>query len=187
MGLGAEEARVRVRSLVEIPEKESDIAGVAKSVLETLLTMMGVAASIVPRAEPLVGQEEGAGAPVTLDINGDDLGILIGRRGHTLSCLQYIVRLMVGNQTEAWVPIIVDVEGYRQRRYEALRTLAWHMAEQVRAKGAPFTLEPMPAYERRVIHLALADNPDVITQSIGEGEARKVVILLKEDSISTTG
>ena len=187
LGLGAEEARVRVRSLVEIPEKESDIAGVAKSVLETLLTMMGVAASIVPRAEPLVGQEEGAAAPVTLDINGDDLGILIGRRGHTLSCLQYIVRLMVGHQTEAWVPIIVDVEGYRQRRYEVLRTLAWHMAEQVRAKGTPCTLEPMPAYERRVIHLALADNPDVITQSIGEGEARKVVILLKEDSISTTG
>ena len=187
LGLGAEEARVRVRSLVEIPEKESDIAGVAKSILETLLTMMGVVASIVPRAEPLVGQEEGAVASVTLDINGDDLGILIGRRGHTLSCLQYIVRLMVGHQTEAWVPIIVDVEGYRQRRYETLRTLAWQMAEQVRAKGAPFTLEPMPAYERRVIHLALADNPDVITQSIGEGEARKVVILLKEDSISTTG
>ncbi len=187
LGIGAEEARVRVRSLVKIPEKESDIAGVAKSVLEALLTMMGVAASIVPRAEPLVGQEEGAAAPITLDINGDDLGILIGRRGQTLSCLQYIVRLIVGHQTEAWVPIIVDVEGYKQRRYEALRTLAWHMAEQVKAKRVPFTLEPMSAYERRVIHLALAEDPDVTTQSTGEGEARKVVILLKEDSISTTG
>jgi len=163
-----------------MPEKESDIAGVAKHVLESLLAMMGVAASIAPQAEPVVGEEEGATAPITLDIKGDDLGILIGRRGQTLSCLQHIVRLIVGHQTVAWVPINIDVDGYKQRRYEALRALSWRMAEQVKASGVPFTLEPMPAYERRIVHLTLAEHPDVTTQSVGEGEARKVVILPRE-------
>ncbi len=180
LGLGAEEARIRVRSLVKMPEKESDIAGVAKDVLESLLTMIGVAASIVLQAKPFVEGEEGVTAPITLDIKGDDLGILIGRRGQTLFCLEYIVRLIVGHQTKAWVPIIVDVEGYKQRRYEALRALAWRMAEQVKDEGTPFTLEPMPAYERRIVHLALAEHPDVTTESIGWGESRKVVILPKE-------
>ncbi len=180
LGLGAEEARIRVRSLVKMPEEESDIAGAAKRVLESLLTMIGVTASIEPQAKPFVEVEEDVTAPITLEIKGDDLGILIGRRGQTLSCLQYIVRLIVGHQTKAWVPIIVDVEGYKQRRYEALRALAWRIAEQVKAKGTPFALEPMPAYERRIVHLALAEHPDVATQSVGEGEARKVVILPKE-------
>ncbi len=179
LGVGTEGARIRVRSLVEMSEKESDVAEAAKRVLEALLTMMGVTASISPQAKPFVEEEE-ATAHIAFDINGDDLGILIGRRGQTLSCLQYIVRLIVGHQTKVWVPIVVDVEGYKQRRYEALQALARRMAEQVKATGVPFTLEPMPAHERRIVHLALAEHPDVTTQSIGEGEARKVVILLKE-------
>lgn len=172
LGLGAEEAKIRVEP---VAKQDSDITEVAKGVLETLLTVMGVVASVVPQANP-VAEEEEAATPINLDIKGDDLGILIGRRGQTLSCLQYIVRLIVGHQTEAWVPIIIDVEGYKQRRYETLRALAWRLAEQVKARGVPFTLEPMLAYERRIIHLALADHPDVTTESIGEGEARKVVI-----------
>ena len=72
-----------------------------------------------------------------------------------------------------------NVEEYKQRRCEALQALAWRITEQVKAGGEPFTLEPMPAYERRIIHLTLAEHPDVTTQSIGEGEARKVVILPK--------
>ncbi len=175
LGLGAEEARIRVEPLVPIPKKESDIADAAKGILEALLSMMGVTASVVSPARSFVEGE--ATAPIAFDIKGDDLGILIGRHGQTLSCLQYIVRLIVGHQTEAWVPIIVDVEGYKQRRYEAVQALAWRIAEQVKAGGEPFTLEPMSAYERRIIHLALAEHPDVTTQSIGEGEARKVVIL----------
>ncbi len=180
MGLGAEEARIRVEPVVPIPENESAIADAAKGILEALLSLMGVAASVVPGAKPFVKGEGEATAPIAFDIKGDDLGILIGRRGQTLSCLQYIVRLIVGHQTEAWVPIIIDVEEYKQRRYEALQALAWRIAEQVKAEQAPFTLEPMSAYERRIIHLALAEHPDVTTQSIGEGEARKVVILPKE-------
>ncbi len=165
-----------------IPKKESDIADAANGILAALLSMMGVAASVVSPSRSFVEGE--ATAPIALDVKGDDLGILIGRRGQTLSCLQYIVRLIVGRQTEAWVPIIVDVEGYKQRRYEALQALAQRIAEQVKARGEPFTLEPMSAYERRIIHLTLAEHPDVTTESIGEGEARKVVILPKEQHIS---
>ncbi len=178
LGLGSEDAKVRVELLM--PEKENAVAEVAKDILEALLTMMGVTASIVPQASSIVESEEEATALIAFDIKGDDLGILIGRRGQTLACLQYIVRLIVGHRTKAWLPILIDVEGYKQRRYEALRTLALRIAEQVKAKGEPFTLEPMPAYERRIAHLTLADHPDVTTQSIGEGEARKVVILLRE-------
>ena len=180
LGLGTEEARVRVSPLVETPSAANDIAGTVKGILETLLTKMGVVGAIAPHAQPFVEGEEGETAPIALDIEGDDLGILIGRRGQTLSCLQYIVRLMVGHQTKVWVPIIIDVEGYKQRRYEALQALARRLVEQVKASGTPFTLEPMPAYERRIIHITLADHPDVTTQSINEGEARRVVILPKE-------
>jgi spoIIIJ-associated protein len=140
-----------------------------------LLTKMGITATVVPRAETPI-EAEGMVAAVSFDIEDDDLGILIGRRGQTLACLQYIVRLIIFNQTKVWVPVTIDVEGYRQRRAEALQALASRIADQVRANGVPFTLEPMPAYERRVVHLTLADHPDVVTQSIGEGEARKVVI-----------
>ena len=181
LGLGAEEAVVRVTPIMAVPK--SDVLETAKGVLDKLLGLMGVAGSVVPQAQPVVEEaEEGteAAAAIVLNIKGEDLGILIGRRGQTLSCLQYLVRLIVGHQTKNWVPIVVDVEGYKQRRYQALRVFARHMAEQVKAKGTPFALEPMPPYERRIIHLALADHPDVTTQSIGQGEARRVVILPKE-------
>lgn len=160
-------------------EKENDVAEVAKNVLETLLGAMGIDASVTSQPKPSVEEEE-ATVPVAFDIEGDDLGILIGWRGHTLAGLQYIVRLIVAHQTQTWVPIVIDVEGYKLRRHESLRALAQSMAEQVKVKGQPFTLKPMPAYERRIIHLALAEHPDVTTQSIAEGDARKVVILPKE-------
>ncbi len=180
LGLGAEEARVRVRSMVRVPGEESDIAEAAKEVLETLLARMGVVASVASQTKPPVEGGEGASSVISLDVTDDDLGILIGRRGQTLSSLQYIVRLIVAHQAKAWVPIVIDVEGYKQRRYGALQALALRMAEQVKVKGRSFALEPMPAYERRIIHLTLADDPDVTTESTGEGEARKVVIIPKE-------
>ncbi len=170
---------VRVESLEPNPEKKADIASKANEVLETLLAMMEVTASVVPQASPLVEGEEGD-VPIAFDIEGDDLGILIGRRGQTLVCLQYLVRLMVAHQVKAWMPIVIDVEGYKQRRYEAVQALAWRMAEQVKTKGVPSKLEPMPANERRIVHLSLADHPDVTTQSTGVGEVRRVVISLKE-------
>jgi len=181
LGLGSEEARIRVRPLVPTPVGVSDEAKTAKSVLETLLAAMGVSASVVSHEKSLVEEKEETTSPIAFDIEGDDLGILIGRRGQTLASLQYIVRLIVAYQLKAWTPIIIDVEGYKQRRYQALQALAYRMAERVQVRRIPFALEPMPAYERRIIHLTLAEHPDVTTQSVGEGEMRKVVILLKEE------
>jgi spoIIIJ-associated protein len=168
---------VKVRPLVKAPAK---VGKTAKEVLETLLLRMGVEASVVAQTKPAVEGGGEASDIVALEVSGDDLGILIGRRGQTLASLQHIVRLIVAHQAKARVPIVIDVEGYKQRRYEALRALAHRMAEQVKARGRPFTLEPMMAYERRIIHLALVDDPDVTTESVGEGEARKVVIMPKE-------
>ncbi len=177
LGLGAEEATVRVQLLTRVPDKMDETA---RGVLETLLTRMGIDASVEAETKPAVEGGGGASEVVTLDVSGDDLGILIGRRGQTLSSLQYIVRLIVAHETKARVPVVIDVEGYKKRRYEALQALAHRMAEQVKARGRPFTLEPMMAYERRIIHLALADDPDVITESVGESQARKVVIMPRE-------
>jgi len=166
---------------MEVSENKDDIAEVAKSVLETLLSLMDVSASVMLSTALFPGgEEEGAADSITLEIEGEDLGILIGRRGQTLSCLQYIVRLIVGHQTKVWLPIIIDVEGYKRRRYDALQAIAWRMAEMVKTRREPFALEPMSAFDRRIIHLTLADHSDVTTQSSGEGEARKVVILPKE-------
>ncbi len=166
-------------TMMDISESDrlGEIAETAKSVLETLLGLMGIDASVMSSDESPFGGEEEETPSILLDIMGEDLGILIGRRGQTLASLQYIVRLIVGQQTKMRLPIVIDVEGYRKRRWEALQALAWRVAEQVKLKMTPFTLEPMPAFERRIVHLTLADNPDVITQSAGEGEARRVVIL----------
>jgi spoIIIJ-associated protein len=177
LGLGAEEAVVRVRPLVKAP---AGVDKTAKEILETLLLRMGIEASVAAQTKPPVEGGGEASDIVALEVSGDDLGILIGRRGQTLASLQHIVRLIVAHQAKARVPIVIDVEGYKQRRYEALRALAHRMAEQVKARGRPFTLEPMMAYERRIIHLALVDDSDVTTESVGEGETRKVVIMPRE-------
>jgi len=177
LGLGAEEAVVRVRSLVMEPEERSEIVGVAREALEGLLVRMGVEASVVSEAEPPLEQGTEASEVITINVTGDDLGILIGRRGQTLAALQHVVRLIVAHQMKARVPIVIDVEGYKQRRYSALQALACRMAEQVKERQKQFALEPMPAYERRIIHMILADDPDVTTESTGVGEVRKVVIM----------
>ena len=160
-------------------EEGGDVAEAAKGVLEALLARLGVVASVTSQTKPPLGGSEGAPAVITLDVKGDDLGILIGRRGQTLASLQHIVRLIVAHQAKARVPIVIDVEGYKQRRYDALQALALRVAEQVKTRKRPFALEPMPPYERRVIHLTLANHPDVTTESTGESETRKVVIVPK--------
>ncbi|MBA7595361.1 hypothetical protein ES703_02323 [subsurface metagenome] len=178
LSFGAEEARVRVTKL---PAEETDRASIilAKEILGRLLDLMKVPASVSVRESLLSGATTGR-VPIALDISGEDLGILIGRRGQTLSALQYLVYLMVSHQMKAQVYLSMDVEGYRERRQEALRNLALRMAERVKATGHSVTLEPMPARERRIIHMALQDYPDVTTHSIGEGEARKVTILAQK-------
>ncbi|MDP2729781.1 MAG: RNA-binding cell elongation regulator Jag/EloR [Dehalococcoidales bacterium] len=179
LGLGADEAVVRVTPLV--PVLKGDVAEVAIDVLERLLALMDVVGSVTSQAQPAPEAEKETTSSLVFNIHGDDLGVLIGRRGHTLSCLQYIVRLVVGHQTKNWVPIAIDVEGYKQRRYQTLQAFARQMAEQVRTRQTPFAFEPMPPDERRLIHLSLADHPDIVTESIGEGESRRVVISCKRN------
>jgi len=178
LGIGAEEARVRV---TELPSEEVDRSSVilAKEMLQGLLDLMKVSAS-VDLKEAFSSAAMTERASIALDISGEDLGILIGRRGQTLSSLQYLVYLMVSHQMKARVHLSIDVEGYRERRREALSNLALHMAERVKATGNSVTLEPMPASERRIIHLALQDYTGVTTQSVGEGESRKVTILRQQ-------
>ncbi|MFC2065506.1 protein jag [Chloroflexota bacterium] len=161
---------------MEISGNRKDIIDVARDVLEELLSLMDIFADVMPAPRFPVGGEEEASSSTALNIEGEDLGILIGRRGQTLAALQHIVRLIVGYQTQTRLPLIIDVEGYKRRRCEGLQALAWRIAEQVKASKMSFSLEPMVAFERRVIHLTLANHPDVTTESTGQGEERKVVI-----------
>ena len=117
---------------------------------------------------------------IHVDIRGNDLSVLIGRRSETLSAFQYVASLIVGKETQQFIQLVVDVEGYRDRREKQLIQMAKRMAEQVTKSGRRQTLEPMPSSERRVIHIALRDHPDVKTESTGEEPYRKVVILPKD-------
>jgi spoIIIJ-associated protein len=169
-----------VSLLTAVPEERADIAEAAKGVLETLLAQMGLVASVTSQIKPPVGGGREGSPIIALNVTGGDLGILIGRRGQTLVALQYVVRLILAHQAKARVSVVIDVEGYKQRRYEALQAFALRVAEQVKTNKRAFALEPMPAYERRIIHLTLAGDPDVTTESTGEGETRKVVITPKK-------
>ncbi len=173
LGMGVEEAKIKVKLKLEAGEK-ADAVEVAKEVLETLIKLMNITAEVT------VLQANTGELPVTLNIEGEDLGVLIGRRGQALASLQYVVRLIVAEKLKVWVPINIDIAGYKKRRYESLQDLALRLAEQVKRSRRLIMLEPMPADERRIIHLALTDNPDVTTQSMGEGDMRKVAILLKK-------
>lgn len=165
-GIGSEEAVIKIKALAR-PDKDVEVA---IDVLETLLRLMGLVGVVKTSRDEM---------RLILNIEGDDLGILIGRMGQTLACLQYIVRLIVAGRLKDWLPLNVDVCGYKKRRCDSLRELALRLAEQVKLRRRSVTLEPMPPAERRVIHLALTNHPEVITHSIGEGTSRKIVISLK--------
>ena len=161
------------RPLPEPTADPNDPVAVAVEIVEHMLELMGVDASVTPR-EP---ETEGDGSVnAVLDIRGADLNALIGRRGETLASFQYLVNLMLNRRATVRGMVGLDIGGYRRRREESLRSLASRMAERVAGNGQSITLEPMPPNERRIIHLALADHPDVLTVSIGEGESRKVAI-----------
>jgi spoIIIJ-associated protein len=168
LGVGGREAVIRVRSTTLT---EEDVVSRVTEILDTLLGLMGAQGTVEVLSDEL---------PLALNIKGDDLGILIGRRGQTLVALEYVTKLIVVQRLKAWVPLTIDVGGYRKHRQDSLQKLALYLAEQVKSRRRAMPMEPMPADERRIIHLALADHPDVTTQSIGEGENRKVVILPRE-------
>jgi spoIIIJ-associated protein len=161
-----------------VPPSKENIQQIAKGILEGLLAKMGIRARVSIRQK--VEADEGEPPPVVLDIMGDDLGILIGRQGKTLAALQYITRLMVRHKIRRWHPLVVDVEQYKVRRERSLRRLAKRMAKRVSFSQQTVALEPMSAYERRIVHIALRDHPSVTTKSVGEGDQRKVTIIPKK-------
>ncbi len=173
-GIGAREARVRI-SFAQPPVERLDL--VAQETLRELLAKMGIEAQVSVRRE---APDVKNAPPLTLDVNGDNLGILIGRRGKTLDALQFITRFIVSRKLQRWVPLVIDVEGYKMRREKALRELAQRAAERAIMEQQPLALRPMPPNERRVIHLALRDNPYVTTKSVGQGDKRRVTILPKK-------
>ncbi|MBN1371615.1 MAG: protein jag [Anaerolineaceae bacterium] len=158
--------------------EEDEAVVVARMIVQDLLDKMKVHAKV--NAQMQQAQDAHDEDTVVVNIEGDDLSILIGRRSETLNALQYITSLIVGKRLNHWVPVTIDVQGYRARRERQLRVLARRMADQAIHTGKRQTLEPMPAAERRVIHMELRDHPDVVTESTGEEPNRKITIVLKK-------
>ncbi len=171
-------APAKVVDKTEMNSDEELAIEVTEHVVADLLEKMGVKADIT--SELRVIDEANEHPLIAIEIQGKDLSILIGKRSESLNALQYITSLIVGKELGHWVPISIDVQGYRQRRERQLRQLAHRMADQAVSTGRRQMLEPMPANERRLIHLELRDHAHVITESTGEEPNRKVVILLKE-------
>ncbi len=162
-----------IQSSVEGSDEEA--LQITHDTVSELLQRMGIEA----RVEARWGEADAPGKirPLFLDIHGDDLSILIGRRGETLTALQYITRLIVGKELKRPVAVLIDIEGYRARREQQIRRLAQQMAKQAIETSQTMSLEPMPAYERRIVHIELRENPDVDTASVGERDQRKVTII----------
>lgn len=197
-GLGGREARVRLTIkphraptvpaepvappaaepdvIAEVGKDDAEVAQVAQGVLVDLLSLLGMerARVDVRRAEPAPDEQE---PPWVLDVHGPDIDALIGRRGATLAALQHVTRLIVGREVAGRVHLVVDVDGFKARREQSLRRLAQRLADQAVRTDRTVVLEPMPPHERRYVHLALRDHPHVTTQSIGEGDRRKVTII----------
>lgn len=154
-------------------------AKVGKVVLEELLERMQIRRSeIVVRRAATPSPEDNTN-PWLLDITGPNMNALIGRRGETLNALQYITRLIASRELQHRANIVVDAAGYKARRSKMLHDLAIRMADQAARSQRTVTLEPMPPYERRIIHMALRGREDVHTKSVGEGNSRKVTIIPK--------
>ncbi len=165
-------------SLSEIDEDEDDaeLEDIAFDLLSQMLQHLDIEAEI---ELSWLEDEEDGDRPLNLNVVGDDLGILIGRNGETLASIQYLIRLMVNQELHSWKNIVIDIDSYKQRRAEQLNQMAQRLAEQVVASGRPASLEPMPASERRLVHMALRNHQQVYTASTGEDQRRKVQILLK--------
>jgi spoIIIJ-associated protein len=195
LGLGNRQARVRLTlrlsqpsaeptELVEGEEEEpretaaQDPLSATRAVVRELLHHMGIRA----RVETTWGtaEEPDQPRPLLVDVHGDDLSLLIGRKGETLVALQYIVRLIAARRLGDQAPIIIDVQGYRARRERQLRSMARRMAQQATERNRVMSLEPMPPSERRIIHMELRNHPKVYTESVGEGDHRKVTIVPRQ-------
>jgi len=169
------ESAPAVKEYVSQPEHD-ELLDHTEAVVSKLLHLLNLEAQVSAHYESI---ERDGRRTIRVDIRGNDLSVLIGRRSETLSAFQYIASLIVGKEEQQFVQLVVDVEGYRDRRERQLIQMAKRMADQVAKSGRRQTLEPMPSAERRIIHIALRDHPDVKTESTGEEPYRKVMILPK--------
>jgi spoIIIJ-associated protein len=163
------------RADLEAAEASPEALAAGKEILEELMKHLGFDVRI----------EVESGDTSRLNVVGDGsekdaLGALIGRKGERLSALQHLVNLMLSRRMGGWTRVLVDVEDYRGRRERQLRDLASRAAGRVTETGKMLQLEPMPALERRWVHIALRDHPDVVTQSIGEEPNRRIVVLPRQ-------
>lgn len=157
---------------------DAEEEAVAKEVVRELLAHMGIEAEVLVVDNPSSMAVTTDDPPtIFIDILGNDLGMLIGRRGDNLSQLQYMVNLLCNKRIGEWTRVVVDVEGYRVRREESLIGLAERVARQVSRTRRPMVLEPMPANERRIVHITLREHPDVQTESSGEGANRRITVM----------
>ena len=167
LGIGAELARVKVTKISE----GRTAASTAVEAISRILEHAGVNVSRTLRA----ANDPDSGGPV-IDLEGEDSGLLIGRRGQTLAALQFLVNMIVRKEFGDGVRVVLDVEHYRQRREASLRDMATKVASRVVQSSRSVTLEPMNAADRRIVHTALTDYAGVTTESSGMGEDRKVTI-----------
>jgi len=158
------------------PQEHDAVLDHTEVVVSKLLHLLNLEAQV--SAHYAAAERDGR-RNINVDVRGNDLSILIGRRSETLGAFQYVASLIVGKETGQFVQLTVDVEGYRGRREKQLIQMAKRMAEQVAKSGRRQTLEPMPSDERRIIHIALRDHPDVTTESAGDDPYRKVTIIPK--------
>ncbi|MBQ7371327.1 MAG: protein jag, partial [Blautia sp.] len=154
----------------KVPADPEVVMSRAQEFLSAMLQAMGVEATV------RTSYEDGT---LNVNLEGEDMGILIGKRGQTLDSIQYLTSLVVNKGKAAYVRVKIDTENYRERRKATLENLAKNMAFKVKKTRRPAYLEPMNPYERRIIHSALQDDPYVTTHSEGEEPARKVVITLR--------
>ena len=172
LGIGAEPARVKVTKISEGPSA-------AALAVETVSRILSAAKVNVNHTLRSANDPE-VGGPI-IDLDGDDSGLLIGRRGQTLQALQFLVNLIVRKQFED-VRVALDVERYRERRESSLRDMASKVAERVVQTSRSVTLEPMSPADRRIVHTTLTDNPGVTTESTGVGDERKVTIMPQQEN-----
>lgn len=167
LGLFSKQAKIRVR-------KKEDIQEVAKNFLNKVFNYMDVS----PEIEMEYNEEEGS---INVNLVGEGMGMLIGKRGQTLDSLQYLTSLVANKDKDKYIKIKIDTENYRQRRKETIENLAKNIAHKVKKTHRTAFLEPMNPYERRIIHSALQDDKFVETHSEGEEPNRKVVVTLKKE------
>ncbi len=159
------------------PAATDEDAAAIVALVEGLIERMGFEADVsASYTEP----DDVTGRQMLLvDVAGDEIGAMIGTRGEALNALQYVVRLMSGHRLQRRINVLLDIDGYRERRRQALTRLAQRMSKKVLQRGRPVTLEAMPPFERRIVHMALAEDAGVYTQSVGEGKRRRVRIYPK--------